>query len=141
MLHREKPDTTKNGGILLQVYGSSTYYNNPMSFWLGAVFLFKGVSAFKDTLVPMPDIWMINRAAKSIVYLQREISFPNEEGREWQQVVSVSDVEAVLLWEDPVLSGKVFGIGLYALICLGHIVTGKPNSPSPGILPCSHTVA
>ena len=41
-------------------------------------------------------------------------------------------LEAVLLWKDPGLTGRVLGIGLYILICLRQL--------SMGVLPaaCCH---
>lgn len=39
-------------------------------------------------------------------------------------------VEAVLLWADPWLSARVFGAGLYALICLRQVALGA----IPGLL-------
>lgn len=38
--------------------------------------------------------------------------------------VPVEAAEALLLWQDPWASAKVFGGGLYALICLRHLVFG-----------------
>ncbi|KAK9843508.1 hypothetical protein WJX81_006624 [Elliptochloris bilobata] len=38
--------------------------------------------------------------------------------------ISVEAAEALLLWHDPWASAKVFGSGLYALICLRHLVFG-----------------
>lgn len=34
-------------------------------------------------------------------------------------------VEAVLLWADPWLSARVFGGGLYSLICLRQVAVGE----------------
>jgi hypothetical protein len=34
-------------------------------------------------------------------------------------------VEAVLLWADPWLSARIFGGGLYALICFRHVAVGE----------------
>ena len=39
-------------------------------------------------------------------------------------------VEALLLWEEPYASAKVFGGGLYVLICLRHLVCGARPSLS-----------
>jgi hypothetical protein len=36
----------------------------------------------------------------------------------------VERVEALLLWSDPYATAKVFGGGLYVLICLRHLVCG-----------------
>ena len=38
-------------------------------------------------------------------------------------------VEALLLWQDPYASAKVFGGGLYILICLRHLVCGAHRPP------------
>ena len=38
-------------------------------------------------------------------------------------------VEAVLLWQDPWLSARVFGAGLYALICWAQLAKGLQNAP------------
>ena len=40
-------------------------------------------------------------------------------------------VEAVLLWADPWLSARVFGVGLYALICLRQLASGAPPGDAP----------
>ena len=45
--------------------------------------------------------------------------------------VPVERVEALLLWEEPYASAKVFGAGLYVLICLRHLVCGARPSPAP----------
>ena len=37
----------------------------------------------------------------------------------------VEAVEAVLLWNDPWLSARVFGAGLYALICWAQLAKGS----------------
>lgn len=37
-------------------------------------------------------------------------------------------VEALLLWQDPYVSAKVFGAGLYMLICLRHLVCGEASA-------------
>jgi hypothetical protein len=39
-------------------------------------------------------------------------------------------VEAVVMWVDPWLSAKVFGGGLYLLICLHHLLAGGCMAPS-----------
>ena len=39
--------------------------------------------------------------------------------------IPVERVENLLLWRDPYASAKVFGAGLYILICLRHLVCGK----------------
>lgn len=44
-------------------------------------------------------------------------------------------VEALLLWQDPYASAKVFGAGLYILICLRHLVCGEHSIV---ILPILH---
>lgn len=41
-------------------------------------------------------------------------------------------VEAVLLWADPWLSAKVFGAGLYALICFRQVAAGEETHLIPG---------
>lgn len=38
--------------------------------------------------------------------------------------IPVERVEALLLWSDPYATAKVFGGGLYVLICLRHLVCG-----------------
>ena len=38
--------------------------------------------------------------------------------------IPVEAAEALLLWHDPWASARVFGGGLYALICLRHLVFG-----------------
>ena len=51
--------------------------------------------------------------------------------------IPVERVEGLLLWRDPYASAKVFGAGLYMLICLRHLVCGErslktlPESISP----------
>ena len=45
--------------------------------------------------------------------------------------IPVERVEALLLWEEPYASAKVFGAGLYVLICLRHLVCGA----SPACIP------
>ena len=45
--------------------------------------------------------------------------------------IPVERVEALLLWEEPYASAKVFGAGLYVLICLRHLVCGA-RVPSLG---------
>jgi hypothetical protein len=58
------------------------------------------------------------------------------------QGISVERVEALLLWQDPYASAKVFGAGLYILICLRHLVCGahpayrQPSSSGPGLVSC-----
>ena len=39
--------------------------------------------------------------------------------------IPVERIEALLLWQDPYVSAKVFGPGLYILICLRHLVCGE----------------
>ncbi len=39
--------------------------------------------------------------------------------------IPVERIEALLLWQDPYVSAKVFGAGLYILICLRHLVCGE----------------
>ena len=39
--------------------------------------------------------------------------------------IPVERVEGLLLWRDPYASAKVFGAGLYMLICLRHLVCGE----------------
>ncbi len=41
----------------------------------------------------------------------------------------VEAVEAVLLWQDPWLSARVFGAGLYALICWAQLAKGTRHGP------------
>jgi len=40
------------------------------------------------------------------------------------QVVSVEDLEGLVVWQDPVQTAKVFAAGLYLLICLRHLLNG-----------------
>lgn len=40
------------------------------------------------------------------------------------QVLTPEDLEGMLLWKDPVQSGKVFAGGLYGLICVRQLVNG-----------------
>ena len=42
--------------------------------------------------------------------------------------IPVERVEALLLWQDPYVSAKVFGAGLYILICLRHLVCGETSA-------------
>jgi len=51
-----------------------------------------------------------------------------------RQVVSVEDLEGLVVWQDPVQTAKVFAAGLYLLICLRHLLNG---SPPPRPLPLS----
>ena len=47
----------------------------------------------------------------------------------WRHVqIPVERIEALLLWRDPYASAKVFGGGLYILICLRHLVCGEGPS-------------
>ncbi|BDA40448.1 hypothetical protein COCOBI_01-1010 [Coccomyxa sp. Obi] len=50
--------------------------------------------------------------------------------------IPVERVEALLLWSDPYATAKVFGGGLYVLICLRHLVCGvellQPSSAVAG---------
>ena len=41
--------------------------------------------------------------------------------------IPVERIEALLLWQDPYVSAKVFGPGLYILICLRHLVCGEAS--------------
>jgi hypothetical protein len=43
----------------------------------------------------------------------------------------------VLLWADPWLSAKVFGAGLYALICFRQVAVGEQQAP---MCPVSHAL-
>ena len=45
--------------------------------------------------------------------------------------IPVERLEGLLLWRDPYASAKVFGAGLYMLICLRHLVCGE-LSQDPG---------
>ncbi|EIE26867.1 hypothetical protein COCSUDRAFT_59374 [Coccomyxa subellipsoidea C-169] len=53
-----------------------------------------------------------------------------------QRQIPVERVEALLLWSDPYATAKVFGGGLYVLICLRHLVCGvdllQPSSALAG---------
>lgn len=40
--------------------------------------------------------------------------------------VSVEGIERLMLWQEPLQTTKVFGVGLYVLICLRHLVNGQP---------------
>ena len=48
-----------------------------------------------------------------------------------RQVVTVEDLEGLMVWQDPLQTGKIFGAGLYFLICLRHLVNGLSKNPSP----------
>ena len=37
-------------------------------------------------------------------------------------------IEAVLLWEDPWLTGRIMGVGLYLLICLRQLSFGRQEA-------------
>ncbi|CAK0787945.1 hypothetical protein CVIRNUC_011167 [Coccomyxa viridis] len=54
-----------------------------------------------------------------------------------QQQIPVERVEGLLLWRDPYASAKVFGAGLYMLICLRHLVCGvellQPSTALAGL--------
>lgn len=42
--------------------------------------------------------------------------------------VTVEALEEVLLWREPAKTTKVFGAGLYTLICLRHLVNGRKDA-------------
>ena len=42
-------------------------------------------------------------------------------------------VEAVLLWQDPWLSARVFAAGLYALICWAQLAKGARGAPAASV--------
>ena len=50
---------------------------------------------------------------------------------------SADDVEAVLLWREPMQTSKLFLGGMYILICLRQLVLGQPNIRLPVRLVCS----
>ncbi|KAK9824585.1 hypothetical protein WJX72_011507 [[Myrmecia] bisecta] len=51
--------------------------------------------------------------------------------------IPVEGVEGVLLWTDPWLSAKVFGCGMYFLICMSHLVAGvELLQPSTAVAAC-----
>ncbi|CAL5225202.1 g7985 [Coccomyxa viridis] len=54
-----------------------------------------------------------------------------------QRQIPVERIEALLLWQDPYVSAKVFGAGLYMLICLRHLVCGvellQPSTALAGL--------
>lgn len=46
-------------------------------------------------------------------------------------------MEAVLLWANPWLSARIFGAGLYALICFRQVAVGEQQAPISWPLPPS----
>lgn len=38
---------------------------------------------------------------------------------------TVEDLERIFLWTEPLQTARVFGAGLYALICIRHLMNGK----------------
>lgn len=56
---------------------------------------------------------------------------------EQRNACSADDVEAVLLWREPMQTSKLFLGGMYILICLRQLVLGQPNIRLPLRLVCS----
>ena len=50
--------------------------------------------------------------------------------------IPVERVEGLLLWRDPYASAKVFGAGLYMLICLRHLVCGERSLNTMAEISC-----
>lgn len=46
---------------------------------------------------------------------------------EQSNTCSADDVQAVLLWREPMQTGKVFLAGMYILVCLRQLVSGQPH--------------
>ncbi len=60
---------------------------------------------------------------------------------EQRNACSADDVEAVLLWREPMQTSKLFLGGMYILICLRQLVLGQRNVCSPLYLVCLTVLA
>ena len=47
---------------------------------------------------------------------------------------SVGDVQAVMLWTNPWLTARVFGGGLYSLVCLRQLLSGGLQGHWSGVI-------